>query len=191
MAKQRGTSAFTVQDSVDTPLHSGVSEEMHVAQHRAVAEADVNKGAELGEVVFGPGAFGSPDPKTLAHHLLTDGDGQLTSETAPELADDYAANSGLGEVDSTDLEQMNKDDLVNYAEQRGIDTSGMKKAEILDALNNDNSNDDNSNDDSDANTQANESMTKDELLALANEQGVTVDETMTKADIVDAINNNG
>lgn len=93
------TSDFTHDDSALTPVHT--SNPAHMA---AVLEGEVVPDQQLKAVVLGPGAFGSPDPATLAHTLLTDGDEQMKSDTAPEVElpsdSSSASSSGLNAEDS-------------------------------------------------------------------------------------------
>lgn len=71
---------------------------------RALLEGAPVPNKQLSEVVMGPGAFGSPDPATLAHTLLTSGDEMMVADGAPELTtaeDDESGSSGELTGDST------------------------------------------------------------------------------------------
>jgi hypothetical protein len=88
---------FLHQDDFLAPIHTGNSEQME-----AIMKGEPVPNKQLSEVVMGPGAFGSPDPATLAHTLLTAGDEPVVAETAPEVevAED-SSNSGELSADST------------------------------------------------------------------------------------------
>jgi hypothetical protein len=101
---------------------------------------------DLEKVIVGPPGYGSPDPKTVAGKLVPLDEHPLKDEIA---ATDYGSDVTVEEVvqsfpegviaatevkSKEDLEDMKKAELVVMAEGKGIDTSGMTKAELVDAL---------------------------------------------------------
>jgi len=85
-----GSSEFTHQDDSLAPVHTANAEQMH-----AYLEGAPVPNKNLKEVVMGPGAFGSPDPATLSHTLLTNGDEMMKADNAPDLEED-SGGSGSG-----------------------------------------------------------------------------------------------
>jgi hypothetical protein len=121
-------SAFIVDDSSETPYHTGVP-----SHEEALRGGKVAPNKQLSEVVFGPGAFGSPDPATLGYVLLSDGDSQVRPDHVPALDGEDEVDDEGGEVKSADYK---KDDLLKIAEDRGVDVDeSMTKDEIADAIN--------------------------------------------------------
>lgn len=90
-----GTSAFTHRDDELAPVHTANPEHAEALMGGHLPSPS----KPLNEVVFGPGAFGSPDPATLAHTLLTDGDEQMRSDTAPEVDQSALKGTPPGTVD--------------------------------------------------------------------------------------------
>lgn len=116
------------------------------AQPREEKERDV----ELEPVIVGPPGYGSPDPTTVAGRLTTldvhpdveniaaDYGSDVTQEQI-DLAMPYDENAEQEKADTgtesaDELDKMKKDELVALADERGVDTEGMTKAEIVDAL---------------------------------------------------------
>lgn len=121
MAKKTGvgTSAFTHVDDVGADVH--VSNPLH--QDALHYGGQVPPKHELAEVVLGPPPFGSPDPRTLGHHMLG-GASVEHPASARELDPEFEANRRrmqlAGAADDKQLNDMTKDELKQYADQRGI-----------------------------------------------------------------------
>lgn len=220
MAKkgQIGTSGFTHVDDATAGIHPSTVEG---ANHLFYGDAMTPK-HELAEVVLGPAPFGSPDPRTLGHQMLPVNTDSGQTPSAPKLDEDFQrVRSHLaGSASSDSLDDMTKDELVNYANQRGIHIdSSMKKNEVRKAI------DDASSDSESQGANAGEgqdvragasqitqqstaqagqasqegqqgnestnyqSQNKAELLELANQRNLDVDESNTKAEIVEALEN--
>lgn len=151
-----GSSDFTYRDDLGAEVHP--SDPDH---HRAMFYGgSVPPKTELKEVVLGPPAFGSPDPRTLGHVMLPAGNEQ--TDSAPEISEDYASGKPLfnkvsssheedstqgGGSDSNDgnsqsdrdwNKSMRKDELLKVAEARGLDVKEENTVpELHEALEND------------------------------------------------------
>lgn len=140
MAKKKsgsvGSSVFTHQDDLGADLHP--SDPYH---HEAMFYGgNVPRKHQLQEVVLGPPAFGSPDPRTLGHTMQPATD----ADSAPDLSPDYAGgkpvagindDEGSSKVEKTWKKSDSKEDLLKEAQSRDLDvTDENTKAEIIDAL---------------------------------------------------------
>jgi hypothetical protein len=162
MAKQKvGTSDFSYQDDLGAELHPTNPDHHEAAFHGG----RVPPKTELQEVVLGPPAFGSPDPRTLGHNMLPAGNEQ--TDSAPDISEDYAdgrplfnkvssaheedASTGSGEeAEKTWKKSDNKADLLAEARSRGLDvTEENTKEEITTALEEDDAAADDDDDDDD------------------------------------------
>lgn len=90
---------------------------------------------EGAKIVLGTPPFSSPDPQTDALKMLPLSDGTSAYEAAQEAADARKAAAG------GDYESMKKDELKALAEERDIDVSDMKVAEMRAALREDDASD--------------------------------------------------
>lgn len=143
-AKPQGTSEFTYRDDLGAELHTS-NPDHHEAMFYGGA---VPAKHELQEVVLGPPAFGSPDPRTLGHNMLPAGNEQ--PDSAPDIAKDYAGGKPLfnkvsssPDEDSTSDDEDektwkrsdNKSELLAEAQSRGLDvTDENTKEQIIEAL---------------------------------------------------------
>lgn len=112
--------------------------------NRSLEEQDM----ELQPIVFGAGAYASPDPRTSENTLLpaVDNPHEIGAVAARESAE---ARSALS---SGNYSKAKKADLAAEAERRGIEgAEDMKKDELVDALESDDM----------------DSVTKDDLLEQA------------------------
>jgi hypothetical protein len=129
MASKRhvGTSGFTHQDDASAPIHT--TDPNHLEAHVFGGPAPDE---ERETVVLGPPAYGSPDVRTLGHSVNPGMDGR----SAPELDSEFRAIQATGDaVTEDDLQQMNKRDLIAFAEANNIEVkSSMTKDEILDVI---------------------------------------------------------
>lgn len=161
MAEKRkvGTSDFTYQDDLGAEVHPS-NPDHHDAMFYG---GEVPAKHELQEVVLGPPAFGSPDPRTLGH-VMNPASGEQ-SNAAPEVSDDYAGGKPLfSKVSSAHEEDTTSDsgsepeknwkkgdskaDLLAEAQSRGLDvTEENTKDEIVEALEDDDANNENSDED--------------------------------------------
>lgn len=91
--KMRGTSPFTVDDSAGVSKDLSRPEDFEAFQKGE--EVSPLQAQGIDEVVLGPGAYGSPDPRTLSHILLSDGDEQMKSDVAPDVQLQGAAGQAL------------------------------------------------------------------------------------------------
>lgn len=138
-----GSSAFTHVDDMGADLHPS-----DLDHHNAMFYGGGVPGkSEVSEVVLGPPAFGSPDPRTLGHVMMPATDHPVS---APDLSPDYAGDkeAQLGpepeetvndeDDDSNDAtwnKSMNKADLLKEADSRNLDvTDENTKDEIVAAL---------------------------------------------------------
>lgn len=135
MAKRGvGSSVFTHVDDLGAELHT--SDFNH--KDAMFYGGDVPKKHELQEVVLGPPAFGSPDPRTLGHTMAPANNERAAS--APDLSEDYGAGKPVvGHSVSDDLPEWSKsdkkEDLLKAAQARGLNlTDDNTKPEIVDAL---------------------------------------------------------
>lgn len=184
-----GSSAFTHVDDMGADLHP--SDPDH---HEAMFYGGGVPGkSEVNEVVLGPPAFGSPDPRTLGHVMMPATDHPVS---APELSSDYAGdkqaqlgptgdqNQG-GASTSSDKswnKSMSKADLLKEADSRNLDVDDTNtKEEILSALENEDTSS------SSSETNWNKSDSKADLLKEADSRGLDVDDTNTKEEIVAAL----
>lgn len=193
-----GTSPFTFQDDAGAEIHLSTVEG---AQRHFYGKPMTPK-HQLEEVVLGPAPFGSPDPRTLGHRMVPLEDGPAS---ARELDEDFVkmqkANFA-GRVDTEQLEELTKDELLEQAEQLGVDVNKSDtKDEIKQAIADHQAKqaDENTNTNTQAGNEETKSysgMNKAELLEEAKNRGLEVDESNSKAEITDALenadkNNNG
>jgi hypothetical protein len=101
---------------------------------------------DMDEVIVGPPGYGSPDPRTVAGRLVplsehplkdeiakTDYGSEVTHEEVMQAFPEGALEPSGG-MTKDNLEDKKKAELVSLAEQKGLDASGMTKAELVDAL---------------------------------------------------------
>lgn len=186
MAKSHiGTSAFTFQDDAGAEIHTSTVEG---ARHLFYGDEMTPK-HQLEEVVLGPAPFGSPDVRTLGHQMKPLEDGPAS---APELDADFQklqSRSFAGRQDSGNLDSMTKDELRAHAENLGVEVnSSMTKDELREAIEN-NQDVDSGEDTSAEDSTDYSSMSKAELLELAESRGLDVDEQNNKAEIREALEN--
>lgn len=127
-----GTSQFTHGDDDRTPLHPS-NPDHHDALHYGDAVPPKN---QLTEIILGPPAFGSPDPRTLGHRM-----NPLEDRPASAPALDPTFESLQGRTDNTvvvtedELSQMSKAELRDLVDSAGIDvSSSASKSDLIDAL---------------------------------------------------------
>lgn len=132
MAKGRkglGSSEFTHVDDATAPIHTS-----HPDHFDALHYGEPVPKRNLEEIVLGPGAFGSPDPRTLGHIMHP----QVLSPSAPELDPDFQEARGVHEVvvvTEESLNEMSKAELVTLARKAGYDVkSNQKKDEIISTI---------------------------------------------------------
>lgn len=142
-----GTSQFTHEDDNRTPLHPS-DPEHHDALHYGGQVPPKN---QLVEIILGPPAFGSPDPRTLGHRM-----NPLEDRPASAPALDPSFEELQGRTDNTvvvtedELSQMSKAELRDLVDGTGVDvSSSATKQELIDALTGNESNDDDSSDSDD------------------------------------------
>ena len=92
------------------------------------ARAMEDQGSEPTEIVLGTPPFSSPDPATDGLKMLPLEDGT----SAYEARQDAAAVRSAGE--DGDYSSMSKKELQDLAAQRDVDVDGLKKDEIVSAL---------------------------------------------------------
>lgn len=151
----RGTSPFTHEDDAKTPIHPSDPKHFDALHYGD----EVPPKHEIKPVVLGPGAFGSPDPRTLGHrmHPLED-----RPASAPNLDPGFEEFQGRGatEVPNTEhlvvteegLNEMSKSDVFELATNAGLNPpSKATKSELIDLIlgegEEDNSDDDDDEDD--------------------------------------------
>lgn len=126
-----GTSPFTHNDDALTPIHTSAADH-HDALHYG---GEVPPKNELAEIILGPPAYGSPDPRTLGHrmHPLED-----RPASAPNLDLGFEALQGRssGEVvTADDLNSMSKAEIKDLVDQAGLDApSDATKSDLIDIL---------------------------------------------------------
>lgn len=140
MAK-RGTSPFTHEDDAKTPIHPADSRHFDALHYGD----EVPPKHQMESVILGPGAFGSPDPRTLGHRMnpledrpasapsLDPNFEEFQGRKAPEQA------SGLGDthivVSEDELNQMSKSDVFDLATSAGLSpASKASKADLIDLI---------------------------------------------------------
>lgn len=191
--KHLGTSAFTHQDDANAEMHTTT---IHGKESLLYGEPMPPK-HQLEEIVLGPAPFGSPDPRTLGHRMQPLSDGSEPASAAPLDEDWVKRNRLAGTTSEEELDDLTKDELKSRADALEIeyssgDTKDDLKQAILDHQSGKNTEDDDEDDDSDDDddedkTENFNSKNKAELLELAKERNVAVDESNSKAEIVEAL----
>lgn len=186
--KHLGTSAFTHQDDAGAEIHTSTVEG---ALHHFYGEPMTPK-HQLAEIVLGPAPFGSPDPRTLGHRMQPLADGSEPHSAAPLDEDWVARNRTAGLSSEEDLDGMTKDELKTRADALGVeyssgDTKDELKQAIVDHQSVDNTTTDDEDGDDDSKDENLSGKTKAELLDLAKERGVEVDESHSKAEVLEAL----
>jgi Rho termination factor-like protein len=182
---QVGSSPFTHQDDLGAELHPSNPEHTEALLHGG----PVTPKEELEEVVLGPGAFGSPDPQTLGHVMMPAVEGSPSAaKLAPEFSHLQEQGTYAGQADEEQLNEMTKEELSNYADQRGVEyNSSATKDELIDSILD---HQDSSEAAAEEDTPDYESMSKAELLDEAKSKGISdVSESNTKQEILDALSN--
>jgi hypothetical protein len=119
-------------------------------------EKPKERDVDLESVIVGPPGYGSPDPRTQAGRLVSldehpdaeniaaDYGSDVTQEqidlAEPENIQAEKAAAAEAEAENGNYDSMTKAELVALADQRGIDTTGMTKADVVDALTADDAN---------------------------------------------------
>ena len=123
---KRGTSSFTHIDDAVAPTHTshpGHFDALHYGEeHEDVRDRE--------QVVLGPPAFGSPDPRTLGHTMHPD----MRSHSAPSLDPDFHAiqrTPMIRVIMEDELNEMSKAELYGLAKEAGLDVNKkMSKDEL-------------------------------------------------------------
>lgn len=188
-----GTSPFTFQDDAGAEIHLSTVE----GAKRHFYGVPMTPKHQIEEVVLGPAPFGSPDPRTLGHRMVPLEDGPVS---AAELDEDFVkmqkANFA-GRVDTEQLDELTKDELLEQAEQLGVDVNkSATKDEIKQAIADQQEGNTGQNEganqqapEGDAEKKSYSGMNKAELLDEAKNRGLEVDESNSKAEIQEALEN--
>lgn len=131
-----GSSPFTHQDDAGAELHTTDPRHFNALFHGGA----VAPKRELEEIVLGPSAFGSPDPRTLGHVMSP----LVNPASAPSLDPAFQDMQlrSLGDVstdpdseEDTSYDSFTKPEVLSMAQARGLDVNtSSTKAEIVAAL---------------------------------------------------------
>lgn len=188
-----GSSVFTHQDDATAPIHTTHPD--HQDAH--IYGGDVPPKHELEEVVLGPPAFGSPDPRTLGHVMSPIHE----STSAPPLDPAFVAlqkrtQAGVGEITEEDLQSKTKDELHALAQDLGVKVNkSASKQEIIDAIfeeeTSETTEEEAQEDAGKTNTVTDYTeMSKADLLNDAQQRGLEVNTSNSKDEIITALEEN-